>query len=108
MTIDNVTIVGTGAVGMALAKNMVRHGIAVELATRDVEKTRAAAATLGERARAVETKALRDGIGAVFLAVPANAAAAVLEEASGFAAGTVVVDCTNPIAWDKGPVHASP
>jgi 8-hydroxy-5-deazaflavin:NADPH oxidoreductase len=108
VSIQKVTIVGTGAVGTALARNLVRHGIELQLAARDLEKARQVAAGLGERVRAVPTAALRDGVDALFLAVPANAAAAVLEEASGLAAGTIVVDCTNPLTWVDGPVHAPP
>lgn len=108
MSIQTVTIVGTGAVGAALARNLIRHGIQVQLAARDLAKTRELATALGERARAVETKSLRDGVDALFLAVPATAAAAVVEEASGLAAGTIVVDCTNPLKWVDGPVHAPP
>jgi predicted dinucleotide-binding enzyme len=105
---QKVTIVGTGAVGAALARNLVRHGIQVQLVARDLEKTRQLAASLGERASAVEAGALRDGVDAVFLAVPANAAEAALAEARGLPDGTLVVDCTNPMSWSDGPVHQPP
>jgi predicted dinucleotide-binding enzyme len=108
MSIQKVTIVGTGSVGMALARSFVRHGIPVQLAARDVAKAREAAAPLGERASVVETRSLGGGVEALFLAVPANAAGAVLEEATGLAAGTIVVDCTNPLKWAEGPVHTPP
>ncbi|HWO17284.1 MAG TPA: NAD(P)-binding domain-containing protein [Kofleriaceae bacterium] len=107
MSIQKVTIVGTGAVGMALAKNLVRHDIDVQLAARDLAKTRERAASLGERASVVETGALRD-VGVLLLAVPAAAAAAALEEAKDLAPGTIVVDCTNPLRWSEGPVHTPP
>jgi 8-hydroxy-5-deazaflavin:NADPH oxidoreductase len=108
MNIRTITIVGAGNVGTALAKNLIRHGIDVQLAALDLAKTREAATALGPRARAVELASLRDGVDAVFLAVPAEAAPAVLEQASGLAAGTVVVDCTNPLRWDNGPIHTPP
>jgi predicted dinucleotide-binding enzyme len=108
MSIDKVTIVGTGSVGMALARNFIRHGIHVQLAARDLAKAREAAAPLGDRASVVETRSLRDGIGALFLAVPAGAAGSVLEDAGQLAAGTIVVDCTNPLKWNDGPVHTPP
>jgi predicted dinucleotide-binding enzyme len=107
MNTQNVTIIGTGSVGAALARNFLRHGFAVQLAARDVGKTRALAATLGERASAVETGALRD-VSVLLLAVPATAAAAALEEARDLAPGTIVVDCTNPLRWVDGPVHTPP
>ncbi len=107
MTIQRVAIVGTGSVGAALAKNLVSHGVSVQLASTDLEKTRVVASTLGERARAVTTSSIGD-VDAVFLAIPADAAPAVLEAATGLAAGTIVVDCTNPITWNEGPVHVPP
>jgi predicted dinucleotide-binding enzyme len=108
MTLRNITIVGAGAVGTALARNLVRHDIDVALAALDLAKTREAAKALGPRARAVELAALQGGIDAVFLAVPADAAVAALEGAKDLAAGTLVVDCTNPLRWDNGPVHTPP
>jgi predicted dinucleotide-binding enzyme len=108
MSIRTVTIVGAGSVGKALARNFIRHGITVQLAALDLAKTRETAAALGPQARAVELASLAGGVDAVFLAVPANAAAAALDQAKGLAAGTIVVDCTNPLRWDNGPVHTPP
>jgi predicted dinucleotide-binding enzyme len=107
MSIRKVTIAGAGNVGSALARNLLRHGIDVQLAASDLGKAREAAAALGN-ARAVELSALRDGVDALFLAVPAEAAPAVLDAARGLPAGTIVVDCTNPLRWDNGPVHTPP
>jgi NADPH-dependent F420 reductase len=107
MSIRSAAVVGTGAVGASLARNLVEHGIDVQLASRDGDKVQKLAQTLGARARAVETKALGQGVEVVFLAVPAEAAPAVLEEATG-ALGAVIVDCTNPLTWNAGPVHAPP
>src|SRR3954462_3078164 len=108
MSIRTVTIVGAGAVGTALARNLIRHGIDVQLAALDLAKTREAATALGPRARAVELGSLRDGGDAGVPPVPANAAPAALESPKGLPAGTLVVDCTNPLRWDNGPVHTPP
>src|ERR1700753_3432590 len=97
-TIKRVAIVGTGAVGSALARNFTRHGIAVQLASSDLAKTREDAGVIGATVTEVATGALRD-VDAIFLAVPATAARAVLEAATGLAPRTIVVDCTNPITW---------
>jgi predicted dinucleotide-binding enzyme len=107
MAIRSVAVVGTGAVGAALAGNLARHGLDVQIAGRDGDKVRKLAESLGGRVRAVDTKALGEGVEVVFLAVPADAAAAVLEEAKGIL-GAVIVDCTNPVTWNAGPVHAPP
>jgi predicted dinucleotide-binding enzyme len=107
MSIRKVTIAGAGNVGSALARNLLRHGIEVQLAASDLGRAREAASALGN-ARAVELSALEGGVDALFLAVPAEAAPAVLEAARGLAAGTIVVDCTNPLRWENGPVHTPP
>jgi predicted dinucleotide-binding enzyme len=102
-----ITIIGTGNVGSALARNALRHGVAVQLAALDLAKTQAAATQLGAGARAVELAALREGTDFVFLAVPAEAAPAALEAAK-LPDRTIIIDCTNPIRWDNGPVHTPP
>jgi predicted dinucleotide-binding enzyme len=107
MSIQNITIVGTGTVGAALARNLVRHGVQVQLATRDLAKGKELATSLGAAVSVVETRAVRS-TGAVLLAVPAAAALTVLEDAAELSPGTIVVDCTNPVKWDNGPVHAAP
>jgi predicted dinucleotide-binding enzyme len=108
MSLRNVTIIGAGNVGAALAKNFVGHGLTVQLATPDLAKTRETASQLGAGVRAVELAALEGAIDAVFLAVPADAAVAALEAAPRLAARTIVVDCTNPLRWDQGPVYTPP
>lgn len=108
MTLRKITIAGAGNVGSALARNLLRHDIDVQLAARDLASAREAAATLGERARPVELASLAGGVDALFLAVPASAAPAVLDAAPGLADGTIVVDCTNPLRWEDGPIHTPP
>jgi predicted dinucleotide-binding enzyme len=103
-----ITIVGTGNVGSALARNALRHGVAVQLAGLDLAKTQAAATQLGAGARAVELATLREGVDFVFLAVPAEAAPAALAAAGQLPDRTIIVDCTNPIRWDNGPVSTAP
>jgi len=107
MGIRSAAVVGTGAVGTALARNLAEHGIDVQIASRDADKVEKLANALGDRAHAVDTKGLGPRVEVVFLAVPADAAAAVLEEASGIL-GAVIVDCTNPLTWNAGPVHMPP
>jgi predicted dinucleotide-binding enzyme len=108
MSIRKVTIAGAGNVGSALARNLLRHDIDVQLAASDLASARQAVTALGDRARAVELATLRDGVDALFLAVPAPAAPAVLEAARALPAGTIVIDCTNPLRWQDGPVHTPP
>jgi predicted dinucleotide-binding enzyme len=108
MTVRNLTIAGAGNVGSALARNLARHGLDVQLAASDLASAQTAARAVGDRVRAVELATLQGPVDALFLAVPASAAPAVLETARGLPAGTIVVDCTNPLRWDDGPVHTPP
>jgi predicted dinucleotide-binding enzyme len=108
MTLRNITIAGAGNVGSALARNLVRHGLDVQLAASELASAQSAARAVGDRVRAVELAALPGPVDALLLAVPAAAAPAVLETARGLPAGTIVVDCTNPLRWDNGPVHTPP
>lgn len=107
MSIRSAAVVGTGAVGAALAKNLVQHGIDVQIGGRDEGKARELALALGARARVADGPSLGKGVDVVFLAVPAAAAASVLEGAGGMK-GAIVVDCTNPVSWNAGPVHEPP
>src|SRR5688572_2851489 len=100
----NVAIIGLGNVGAALAKNMSRRGIKVLLAGRRPEAAQALAAELKARAVALSEAGAAD---VIFLAVPAAAAAGAISEAGGLG-GRIVVDCTNPLSFSDGPVHAPP
>jgi predicted dinucleotide-binding enzyme len=102
-----IAIVGTGNVGAALARNLIAHGYKVRVAGRDPERSQRLAKELGPSATAATTGDVAEGAHVVLLAVPAAAAAAAVEGAGGLA-GKVVVDCTNPLTWDAGPVHAPP
>jgi 8-hydroxy-5-deazaflavin:NADPH oxidoreductase len=98
---------GRGSVGAALARNLVQHGYSVRLAGRDLQATQELAGQLGAKATAVSTQEVAQGAELVVLAVPAAAAVSAIEQA-GDLAGKVVIDCTNPLTWNAGPVHAPP
>lgn len=93
-----IAILGTGNVGGALGTGWARKGHTVVLGTRDAGaadvKALLAAAPGSRAAGAAEAAA---GADVVVLAVPYEAAVAVLE-AAGPLAGKVLVDGTNPLA----------
>lgn len=95
-----IAILGKGNVGLALARAFHAAGHAVTLGVRD-PSTAPAELPADTVAGAVS------GAELVVLAVPARAVDAVLD-AAGDLSGVVVVDATNPVAWDDGPVHAPP
>lgn len=104
---QTVAIIGAGTVGRALGERLVRAGARVRfgvrepaVATGDLTGPLTGAAVLP----AVEAVA---GADLILLAVPAAAAVDALRSA-GELAGRIVVDCTNPVRWDGGPVWAPP
>lgn len=103
---ETVSIIGTGNVGAALAKNLVQQGVHVRLVGNKSDRAQALASELGTLARAVSLEGAR-GADFVVLAVPASAAADVMQQAGGFP-GSIVLDATNPLTWSAGPVHAPP
>ena len=107
MGIRTAAIIGTGAVGSALARNLVQHGLDVRVTGRDADKAGELAKSLGSQAQSVPSKDIARGADILFLAVPAVEAAPALASA-GATGQTIVVDCTNPLTWNAGPVHAPP
>lgn len=94
----NITFIGHGNVGAALADRLQRLGHAVTLAARDpesdgVRKAQARNPALG--ARPVE-HAVRDAE-IVFLATPFMANAQVVPQLAEALAGKILIDCTNPV-----------
>jgi predicted dinucleotide-binding enzyme len=102
---NSVAILGAGNVGQALASRLVAAGVAVRFGVRDP-----GAARLTGELSAVPVMAPHDaaaGAEVVLLAVPAGAALGVARSA-GDLTGKVLVDCTNPLRWDRGPVWDPP
>lgn len=93
-------IVGAGRVGSALALRLRSVQVDVVVGLRPGDTLAEELAERGVRGAPVD--ALPE---LVFLAVPAPAAA---EAVAPLAAGTLLVDCTNPVRWDAGPVVDAP
>ncbi|MBM3943944.1 MAG: hypothetical protein FJ317_00435 [SAR202 cluster bacterium] len=100
---NRIGIVGTGNVGTALGGTLVNAGFEVRYGVRN----QSAMEKLPRAITAVPMGKLGPWADVVFLAVPASAAvdAAV---ALGDMQGKVLVDCTNPIRWENGPVWNAP
>lgn len=100
-----IAIIGTGNVGTPLGRRLAALGYQVTFGARDV-----AAAT--ERLTGIDARvALPHEAAAtadvVLLTVPATAAIGSAQ-ALHLRPGTILVDCTNPLRWDGGPVWAPP
>jgi predicted dinucleotide-binding enzyme len=104
---DRIAIVGAGKVGGAMAVTFTRAGLPVRIGVRPGSDVAALVARCHGLAQASSVVDAAAWASAVFLAVPAAAALAAAREC-GDVTGKVVVDCTNPVTWDNGPVWAPP
>jgi predicted dinucleotide-binding enzyme len=96
-----IAILGGGSVGSHLGTRFKAAGLDVRFGVRSPEKPAARAIA------AITVPAAVEGATVVFLAVPA-AAAVEAARSLGLHPGAVLVDCTNPIRWDHGPVWNPP
>ncbi len=111
---ERIAIVGDGNVGRALAQSLLKTAHRVVFAVRSTEndesrlKSRADGSPDAVDAipRLPLATAMSDAT-IVFLAVPSNAAEDALRSAQSLK-NVVVVDCTNPVRWDNGPVVSAP
>ncbi|MDQ3628007.1 MAG: NADPH-dependent F420 reductase [Actinomycetota bacterium] len=95
---------GTGPLGRGLAKRLARGGVQVVLGSRDAVRAADAAAGLGSGVSGTTNEDCVTDAGIVLVAVPWDAHREVLTALAGALAGKVVVDCVNPLAFDRhGP-----
>jgi len=108
MSTKTIAIVGAGSVGGALAQRFAAAGHAIVVGTRDggSEPTELLA-RLGDRGRAAPIPEAVDAAEVVVVAVP-GAAAVDVAGSLGDTDGKIVVDCTNPLRWESGPVWTPP
>jgi 8-hydroxy-5-deazaflavin:NADPH oxidoreductase len=103
---------GTGPQGRGLARRWARAGVSVVIGSRDAARAEATAATLAEATGGTVTGAGNADAAAaadvVVVAVPWDGHAALLTELAGTLAGKVVVDCVNPLGFDKQGAYALP
>jgi NADPH-dependent F420 reductase len=92
---------GTGPQGRGLALRFAAAGVAVVLGSRDAARAQAAADALGHGVRGTSNLDCAAASDLVVVAVPYEGHAALLAELAPALAGTVVVDCVNPLGFDK-------
>ncbi|WP_439937194.1 NADPH-dependent F420 reductase [Nocardia sp. N13] len=109
--VSNLTIAvlgGTGPQGRGLARRFAAAGLDVVLGSRDASRASAAAAALASVGR-VRGASNADAAAAgdiVLVVVPWDGHAQLLESLRGELAGKVVVDCVNPLGFDKQGAYA--
>jgi predicted dinucleotide-binding enzyme len=103
---ETIAIIGAGSVGSNLGRAFAAAGIPVVYGLRDMTKaSQLLEDAPGARAASVTEAPAHATI--VFLCVPAAAAVATVAGMPGLT-GKILVDCTNPVAWDNGPVLRAP
>lgn len=105
-----IAILGSGSVGMSLARGFVRGGHDVFLGTRDASKPEIAEwlAADGASAHATGYREAVQGAELVVLAVPGRLVRDyVLEIGAEAFAGAIVIDATNPLLFTDSGVQAA-
>jgi len=93
---QQVGILGSGAVAKVLAQGFARHGYTVSIASRTADKVAGFAAEAGIGAGTLQDVAARADT--IVLAVKGSAALATVQSLAPVLAGKIVIDATNPIA----------
>ena len=114
-TLDGKTVAvlgGTGPQGRGLARRWATAGLPVVIGSRSAERAGATAAELAEASGGQVTGADNAGAAAqgdiVVVAVPWDGHKELLESLTDALAGKVVVDCVNPLGFDKQGAYALP
>ncbi|MDQ4093149.1 MAG: NADPH-dependent F420 reductase [Actinomycetota bacterium] len=100
---------GTGPQGRGLAYRWTLGGLSVVIGSRNVDRAEHAAALLRarcgtQRVRGADNAGCATESDVVLVAVPFVGHAALLESLRSSLAGTIVIDCVNPLGFDKqGP-----
>ncbi len=113
--LENQTVAvlgGTGPQGRGLARRFAAAGLSVVIGSRSAERAGATAADLAEATGGVVTGAANaDAAGRgdiVVVAVPWDGHRELLAELAPVLAGKIVVDCVNPLGFDKRGAYALP
>jgi predicted dinucleotide-binding enzyme len=94
-----IAVIGAGNVGRALGSSLAAAGNTVTFAGRDAARTAEAAQAAGGTSAATPAEAAA-GADVIVIAVPFSEALAVAGSLAPVAAGTVIIDATNPLKAD--------
>jgi hypothetical protein len=99
---------GTGPQGRGLARRFAAAGLRVVIGSRSAERAEQTAADLGSAGdvRGADNAGAAAAGDIVVVAVPWEGHAALLKELAGALRGKVVVDCVNPLGFDKQGAYA--
>ncbi|MEV6838619.1 NADPH-dependent F420 reductase [Streptomyces sp. NPDC051133] len=97
---------GTGPQGKGLAYRLARAGQKVIIGSRAAERARAAAEELGHGVEGADNAETARRSDIVIVAVPWDGHGDTLKSLRGELAGKLVVDCVNPLGFDKKGAYA--
>ncbi|GHJ16013.1 MULTISPECIES: NADPH-dependent F420 reductase [unclassified Micromonospora] len=97
---------GTGPQGRGLARRFAAAGLDVVLGSRAADRAAEAAAALPGRVRGLSNADAADAGDIVVVAVPWAGHAELLTELAPALAGKIVVDCVNPLGFDRQGAYA--
>ncbi|HQQ94679.1 MAG TPA: NAD(P)-binding domain-containing protein [Bacteroidia bacterium] len=95
-----VAIIGLGHIGKAVASNLIRGKHPVMLASRELERSKAFARTLGDLATAKETAEAIKAAELIIPAIPFGSLKDFFKAYSAELEGKIIIDVSNPIAPD--------
>jgi 8-hydroxy-5-deazaflavin:NADPH oxidoreductase len=99
---------GTGPQGRGLAKRFAQSGLDVVIGSRSAERAIAVAAELGAGVRGASNVDCARASDVVVVSVPWDGHRDLVESLAKDLAGKVVVDCVNPLGFDKRGAYALP
>ncbi|MEU8102824.1 NADPH-dependent F420 reductase [Nonomuraea muscovyensis] len=99
---------GTGDQGKGLARRFAVAGHPVLIGSRNAQRAQEAADSIGFGARGAENAVVAAEADIVIVAVPYEGHKALLESVRAELAGKIVVDCVNPLGFDKQGAYALP
>ena len=101
-----IGIIGAGNIGGNLGKVWVKKGHEIFFGVPDPEKHRELEDALGGKARVGKPNEAAAFGEVVALAVPWKAVPDAVGSCKADLDGKVLIDCTNPVGWDDGPIVA--
>ena len=92
---------GTGEQGRGLAQRLARAGQSIVIGSRSAERAASIAAEIGNGVSGVSNEDAAKAGDVVIVAVPWDGHRELLESLAQVLAGKIVVDCVNPLGFDK-------
>jgi predicted dinucleotide-binding enzyme len=106
MSKQKIGIIGAGNIGGGLARTLSKAGYSLQIGVRDPTSVRELTDELDDTSAGIPSQAA-ESCDLLFLALPSAVAVDIIPTL-GDLGGKIIVDCTNPLRWDQGPVWAPP